>query len=168
MYLYDPGRRRRFYPNRKDGLACTRVARKLILVLFIVLLELTFFCTFISLYISWPIHYPYSHFHILGIVKKNVLGQMSTTGISKIIVSLCLYFFEFELTDWKIYLYIQALISRRGTGMMEREQFLPGFFFVCHWYHKFHFIETFYFYCQRDSKHDRAKTKEWWDGICWI
>ena len=127
--LYDPGRRRRFKPNRKDGLACTLVARKLILVLFIVLLELTFFCTFISLYISWPIHYPYSHFHILGIVKKNVLGQMSTTGISKIIVSLCLYFFEFELTDWKIYLYIHTSANLKawngndGTGTISPRLF---------------------------------------------
>ena len=30
-----------------------------------------FFYAFISLYISWPIHYPHSLFHILGIVKEN-------------------------------------------------------------------------------------------------
>ena len=72
LCIIDPGRRRRFIQNRKDGLACALVASKLILLLLITLLEITFFFyAFISLYISWPIHYPHSLFHILGIVKEN-------------------------------------------------------------------------------------------------
>ena len=72
LCIIDPGRRRRFIQNRKDGLACALVASKLILLLLITLLEITFFFMLSYHCISrGQFTIPIPFFHILGIVKEN-------------------------------------------------------------------------------------------------